>query len=271
MTQPGDTPKGGVRGVLRAFAWFAREIDVTKCERRPFLIFLIHLIFILTIGTVLLWWDPLDLLSGVSDKLDASYILPRVFKYILIAALAVAIIHQCRLLSLRWEIRRNRESVETYDLTEHDWRALEGFRIRAFQLRLWSAIALILGLLIALWGMYLFWEVSLTSKIDTTISRFISEGAILRVATITVAFFMARNLIQFSQYNIRLASFWDARGDALLLKEGLKADDIGKFDTLVNVLSPDIYDFKPTARSTYDKARRKAQKHVSGEGTEGSY
>ena len=81
------------------------------------------------------------------------------------------------------------------------------------------------------------------------------EVTIMRIVTVAVVFFLAQILIRLSQYSMRVAAFWDSRADAVLLKQSLAARKAKRFDSLVNSLSPDAYDFKSPPKSPFDGFR----------------
>ena len=79
----------------------------------------------------------------------------------------------------------------------------------------------------------------------------------LRVFTLTVLFFLVSLLVRLYQYNLRLAAFWEARSDAVLLAGALLQCDAKSFDELASALSPDAYDFKPGPQPTTEGLARR--------------
>ena len=73
----------------------------------------------------------------------------------------------------------------------------------------------------------------------------------MRIATMTVLFFLVQLLVRLYQYSMRLADFWDSRADAILLDENFAAGKALRFDDLVQALAPDAYDFKPMPKSLF--------------------
>ena len=72
---------------------------------------------------------------------------------------------------------------------------------------------------------------------------------VMRTVTLVALFFLVHVLVRLHQYNLRLAAFWDARADAVLLARSFASRRTETFDDLVAVLAPDAYDFKPTSKS----------------------
>ena len=69
---------------------------------------------------------------------------------------------------------------------------------------------------------------------------------LMRIATMTIVFFLVQLLVRLYQYNLRLASFLDSRADAVLLARTFASGDGSiPFDDLVRSMAPDDYDFKP--------------------------
>ena len=79
----------------------------------------------------------------------------------------------------------------------------------------------------------------------------IDDLTAMRIATMTVLFFLVQLLVRLYQYSMRLANFWDSRADAILLDENFAAAKALRFDDLVQALAPDAYDFKPMPRSLF--------------------
>ena len=71
-----------------------------------------------------------------------------------------------------------------------------------------------------------------------------SEKVLLRVATLTILFFLVQLLVRNYRYNIRLAAFWESRSDAVLLASTFARHPAEGFDDLVGAMAPDGYDFK---------------------------
>ena len=89
------------------------------------------------------------------------------------------------------------------------------------------------------------------------------EVTVMRIVTVAVVFFLAQILIRLSQYSVRLAAFWDSRADAVLLKQSLAVRKVKRFDSLVNALSPDAYDFNPPPRSPFEGFRLQRRVKIS--------
>ena len=80
-------------------------------------------------------------------------------------------------------------------------------------------------------------------------SDLLGKLAVMRVVTLIVVFFLVQILVRLHQYSLRLAAFWDARADAVLLARSFAYHSAETFDDLVAALAPDAYDFKPTPKS----------------------
>ena len=75
------------------------------------------------------------------------------------------------------------------------------------------------------------------------------KTTLLRIATLTVLFFLAHVLSRLHRYTLRLAAFCDSRADAVLLYSRLADQKSRRFEDLVGALAPDEYDFKASQRS----------------------
>jgi len=76
---------------------------------------------------------------------------------------------------------------------------------------------------------------------------------ITRFGTLAVILFLVGILVGMYRYSARLASYYDARADALVLL-GDSPFDIEKFEKLVGTLSPETYDFGRIPASPTDQA-----------------
>ena len=70
----------------------------------------------------------------------------------------------------------------------------------------------------------------------------------MRIVTLFALFFIVHVLVRLHQYRLRLAAFWDARADAVLLARSFSYRRAETFDDLVVALAPDAYDFKPSPK-----------------------
>ncbi len=86
------------------------------------------------------------------------------------------------------------------------------------------------------------------------LNQLLDRLAVARIATMTVLFFLVQILVRLYQYNLRLASFWESRSDAVLLAQSFSDRKAATFDDLVGSLAPDAYDFKAPPRSMYGNA-----------------
>ena len=73
---------------------------------------------------------------------------------------------------------------------------------------------------------------------------------VMRIATMTILFFLVQILVRLYQYNLRLSAFWDSRADAMFLAKTFAEDKVERFDDLVRALGPDAYDFKSPPQSS---------------------
>ena len=73
-----------------------------------------------------------------------------------------------------------------------------------------------------------------------------------RIVTLFSLFFIVHVLVRLHQYSLWLATFWDARADAVLLAQSFARHSAETFDDLVAALAPDAYDFKPSPRSGHE-------------------
>ena len=88
---------------------------------------------------------------------------------------------------------------------------------------------------------------------DTTKIWFpIDELTLMRIASMTILFFLVQLLVRLYQYNLRLASFLDSRADAVLLARTFASRERIPFDDLVHSMAPDDYDFKPQPRLLHE-------------------
>lgn len=73
---------------------------------------------------------------------------------------------------------------------------------------------------------------------DTTKIWFpIDELTLMRIATMTIVFFLVQLLVRLYQYNLRLASFLDSRADAVLLARTFASRERIPFDDLVRSMA----------------------------------
>ncbi len=75
---------------------------------------------------------------------------------------------------------------------------------------------------------------------------------LMRIASMTILFFLVQLLVRLYQYNLRLASFLDSRADAVLLARTFTSGKSIPFDDLVRSMAPDDYDFKPQPRPMHE-------------------
>ena len=78
---------------------------------------------------------------------------------------------------------------------------------------------------------------------------------VMRIATLTVLFFLVQILVRLYQYSLRLSAFWESRADAVFLARSFAEKKAERFDDLVGVLGPDAYDFKPPPKSPVDLSK----------------
>ena len=90
------------------------------------------------------------------------------------------------------------------------------------------------------------------SLIDNLTSDFDFNLTVMRIASMTILFFLVQLLVRLYQYNLRLASFLDSRADAVLLARTFASRESIPFDDLVRSMAPDDYDFKPQPRPLHE-------------------
>ncbi len=93
-----------------------------------------------------------------------------------------------------------------------------------------------------------------------------------RVAVILITLFLVQILVSLYRYNTRLAGYYDARADALLLLHAEESNVKGMpFGELTAALSPDAVDFGRTAKTSVDHAVEMAKEvmRVGGRGRPG--
>ena len=78
-----------------------------------------------------------------------------------------------------------------------------------------------------------------------TLGAFFMQTSVIRVTTILLIAFLVQILVSLYRYNTRLAGYYDARADAVLMTRFAGAE----FDKLVDLLSPDRFDFGRQPRS----------------------
>jgi photosystem II stability/assembly factor-like uncharacterized protein len=89
-----------------------------------------------------------------------------------------------------------------------------------------------------------------SSASDDTFGEFSMQSSVLRVTTILLIAFLVQILVSLYRYNTRLASYYDARADAVLMTQFAGTE----FDNLVELLSPDRFDFGRQPRSPMGNA-----------------
>ena len=87
---------------------------------------------------------------------------------------------------------------------------------------------------------------------ETLFSRLFGELMGMRVVILIALLFLVQILVRLYQYSLRLAAFWDARADAVLLARSFAYRSAETFDDLVATLTPDAYDFKPSPKSGHE-------------------
>ena len=87
---------------------------------------------------------------------------------------------------------------------------------------------------------------------STLIGYLTFDLTLMRIASMTILFFLVQLLVRLYQYNLRLASFLDSRADAVLLARTFASRERIPFDDLVRSMAPDDYDFKPQPRPLHE-------------------
>ena len=83
-------------------------------------------------------------------------------------------------------------------------------------------------------------------------SPIIGELMGIRVVILIALLFLVQILVRLYQYSLRLAAFWDARADAVLLARSFAYHSAETFDDLVAALAPDAYDFRSSPKSGHE-------------------
>ncbi len=91
--------------------------------------------------------------------------------------------------------------------------------------------------------------------------RIFSLGPIItRALAIAITLLIVQIFVRLYQYNVKLAAFYDARADALLLEPALgKMKHEMRYNELVDALSPDSVDFGKTPKTMVDQAAELAR------------
>ena len=84
---------------------------------------------------------------------------------------------------------------------------------------------------------------------------------VMRMVTLVSLLILVHILVRLHRYSVRLAAFWDARADAVLLAQSFARCKAETFDDLAAVFAPDAYDFKPAPRLGHESAT-KLLRHV---------
>lgn len=92
-------------------------------------------------------------------------------------------------------------------------------------------------------------EHDITTVEEGILSRIFSDLTAMRMITLGIMLFLVQVLVRLYQYSLRLAAFWECRGDAILLAPSFAEGKARAFDELVDAMAPDAYDFKPGPRS----------------------
>ena len=87
----------------------------------------------------------------------------------------------------------------------------------------------------------------------------------MRTVTLVSLFVLVHILVRLHRYSVRLAAFWDARADAVLLAQSFARYKAETFDDLAAVFAPDAYDFKPAPRLGHESATKLLRQVLRGE------
>ncbi len=88
---------------------------------------------------------------------------------------------------------------------------------------------------------------------------------VMRTVTLVSLLILVHILVRLHRYSVRLAAFWDARADAVLLAQSFARCKAETFDDLAAVFAPDAYDFKPTPRLEHESATKLLRQVLRGE------
>ena len=92
---------------------------------------------------------------------------------------------------------------------------------------------------------------------DDSPSYFDLNLTVMRIASMTIVFFLVQLLVRLYQYNLRLASFLDSRADAVILARTFASGKSIPLDDLVRSMAPDDYDFKPQPRPLHEETLKR--------------
>ena len=77
----------------------------------------------------------------------------------------------------------------------------------------------------------------------------------VRIGAVVIVLFLVQIMVSLSRYNTRLAGYYDARADAILLQGETDTNIAGvKFEDLVSAMSPDDVDFGRAPRTLLEQA-----------------
>ena len=101
------------------------------------------------------------------------------------------------------------------------------------------------------------------SSENSSILRFLLQTNALRAGIILLILFLVQILVSLSRYDTRLAAFYDARADALLLTDPgslpQRTLNVDEIDKLMAALSPDALDFGRAPRTVTEQAGQMAR------------
>ena len=87
----------------------------------------------------------------------------------------------------------------------------------------------------------------------------------MRMLTLVSLLILVHILVRLHRYSVRLAAFWDARADVVLLAQSFARCKAETFDDLAAVFAPDAYDFKPAPRLGHESATKLLRQVRRGE------
>jgi uncharacterized protein YpmB len=90
----------------------------------------------------------------------------------------------------------------------------------------------------------------IANKPEESVYKFWISTLGVKIGSIAVVLFLVQLLSSLYRYNIRMAAYYDARADAILLSGALALDSLKK---LSEILSPEMLDFSKTPETPWEK------------------
>ena len=107
-------------------------------------------------------------------------------------------------------------------------------------------------------------ETAETAEDDKGLFGILDNLTTMRMLTLVSLLILVHILVRLHRYSVRLAAFWDARADAVLLAQSFARCKAETFDDLAAVFAPDAYDFKPAPRLGHESATKLLRQVLRG-------